>query len=100
MQKSITDSSAFNAIANFVETTADPTFIVDSGASQDMVADKSLLTSLQSIATKSVVMAAEVDLFSKKLGDLHLSKLEFNVLFVLGLDRKFISVGSTPYTAN
>ena len=88
----------FNANTNFDTATADPIFIVDSGASHHMVADKKLLTSLQSIPTKQVVIDGS-RLECKQQRDLQFGKLLLHgVLVVPGLDCNLISVGNTPHT--
>ena len=93
------DARAFNAKTNFDTSTADPMFIVDAGASHHMVADKKLLTSLQSIPTKQVVIGDGSRLECKQQGNLQLGKLLLHgVLVVPGLDRNLISVGNTPHT--
>jgi len=76
------DASAFNANANFDTSTADPIFIVDS-ASHHMVADKKLLTSLQSIPTKQVVIGDGSRLECKQQGDLQLGKLLLHGVLVV-----------------
>jgi len=77
------DARALNANTNFDTSTADPMFIVDAGASHHMVADKKLLTSLQSIPTKQIVIGDGSRLECKQQGDLQLGKLLLHGVLVL-----------------